>query len=202
MTKGGFVPVLMVMLVIMAVYTEEGWCWRDEAKEKMNMAADWARDRFSGVLGSKQDITQDMMDKAGDAASKATGTLNSAASDSSEYISEKVGEMGSYTSEKGKEATRSAFDKANEAKESVEHMVRHGKDEESANSDSAELAEWNSEGMEEAYEEALKRVGQSYGAAKDTMAEGAKSTHEAAKETASEATGNLGEEMRKGMTEL
>lgn len=46
MARAGFVAVLMVVLT-MAVCAEVGWCWGEEAKERMNLAVDWARDRFS-----------------------------------------------------------------------------------------------------------------------------------------------------------
>lgn len=110
--------------------------------------------------------------------------------------------MGTFTSEKVKEAVGSTSDTASDAKESMQHIMGYGKDEEAANADSAMTGKWKLNEMEEAYEEALKRVGQSYGAAKETMTGGVKSTYEAAKETASEATGNLGVEMRKGTAEL
>lgn len=45
-TKRGFTAALVTVLV-MAVCTEVGWCWGKEAKESMNLAVDWARDRFS-----------------------------------------------------------------------------------------------------------------------------------------------------------
>ncbi|OWM74597.1 late embryogenesis abundant protein D-29-like [Punica granatum] len=226
MGKSASVAALIVVLT-MAVCSEVGLCWEEEAKERMNHAVDWARDKFSEGLKIRQDTAQNVMDKAGDAASRATGTIinqdmaqngmdeagdaasratgtiNSAASETSKYVSEKAGEMGSSTSEHAKEAIKMASETANNAKESMQDITGYGKDEKSANADSATMmGNWKSNEIEEAYEEALKRVGQSYGAAKETVSDRAKSTYEAAKEAASEATGKLGSEMRKETAEL
>ncbi|KAL7193065.1 hypothetical protein ACSBR2_024809 [Camellia fascicularis] len=53
-----------------------------------------------------------------------------------------------------------------------------------------------------AYEDAKATVGDTYMSAKESMTDQAKEKYEAAKERVSQATGDLGDEMRKTRTEL
>lgn len=49
--KRSGVSVLMVFLLVAAVNSELGWCWGESmanAKEHLNIAANWAQGRFAG----------------------------------------------------------------------------------------------------------------------------------------------------------
>nr|AST13898.1 late embryogenisis abundant protein 13 [Betula platyphylla] len=239
------------------------------AKDKTESWADWAYDTFTEGFGIGKDnpreAAQNVVGKAGHAASTATKTMNSAASDTSKLASEKAGDAvhkaygkagdaKNFAYEKGDETIRMATDKAgdaketmdmaretasnraNDAKEGMAGSMGQGKDkvvnaydeakekinvgsnyasdkagdlyEEAkqklnvASDDAEERMGSGKDKAANAYEKAKHHVEDSYNSAKETMTEQAKINYEAAKEKASQATGDLGAKMRHHSVEL
>ncbi|XP_028775594.1 uncharacterized protein LOC114744122 [Neltuma alba] len=170
------------------------------AQEKAESMADWTYDQFLQNKDNARQAAQGMKNKAGDAASRATETMKSAASGTSECFSQKYGEA------KEKLSRTMAYDKTAEAYNEVDEIIRMATDKASTNAkdilaDSVGY-EGRDQAAEETYEQARHRVEEAYRSAKDTMTEENKVNYEDAKEKASQATGDLGANMRMSSSEL
>ncbi|KAL3813196.1 hypothetical protein ACJIZ3_014464 [Penstemon smallii] len=101
--------------------------------------------------------------------------------------SEKLGDVMNYASGKANEAMDMDM-----VKDKASEMASDAKESMSGGIDKAS----------DTYEDAKSKVHDAYVSAKDSMSEQAKEKYEAAKEKASQATGDLGADMRTGTAEL
>uniref|UniRef100_A0A5B7B2W2 Late embryogenesis abundant protein D-29 n=1 Tax=Davidia involucrata TaxID=16924 RepID=A0A5B7B2W2_DAVIN len=174
----------------------------EDAKEKTDSWADWAYGKFSEGFGFKQDEAKEtgqrmMMDKTGDAASKATDTVNEVSKYATHKAAEKMGDAKEYASNvafDAKETTAQGKDKAYDA-----YGMASDKTKEMASEYKVGDAK---DTAYDAYKGAKDKVGETYMSSKETMTDQAKEKYEAAKEKASQAAGDVGAKIKKGTAEL
>ncbi|CAK8539901.1 unnamed protein product [Lathyrus sativus] len=203
------------LLLVLCLGVCVGMCrsWvEDVAEENPESFSHWALNAVSQVLESENDdATQNMKLKAEDAASRATETMKSVASGASEYSSQKA--TNAKEAIGSDDIIRMPIDKVTEAKDTVQDTYENAKQKLSSASDKASniahdvynvkndiRGEMDCGGNDNnafgVYDEAKDEVSKAYISAKNSMGEEAKAKYEAAKEKASEATGNLGAKMR------
>ncbi|KAL2595817.1 hypothetical protein AAZV13_11G062600 [Glycine max] len=151
----------------------------EDAKQKMNTASDKA----SSMAHNAKDNTAESMEYGKDIAANAYDQGKQKINIASDTASEKFYDAKDKASDvrhKVKGAMGCGGDKANnDAKNNMGVKMEHGRDK-----------------VAETFDQAKREVGEAYVSAKNTMTEEAKAKYEAAKEKASDATGDLGAKMR------
>ncbi|GKU94504.1 hypothetical protein SLEP1_g7996 [Rubroshorea leprosula] len=118
---------------------QSGGAAMQDAKDKTEAWVDWAYNRAFGYTPNAKEGAQKMMHEVGDAASRATETMNSAASETSKHAVQnareaanmatgKVGNAKNYASGKVDQVIRMASDKADDARERMAEGIAYGKD--------------------------------------------------------------------------
>ncbi|PON67650.1 hypothetical protein PanWU01x14_100740 [Parasponia andersonii] len=198
-----------------------------EAQEKADSWGDWASEKFPhgfGRIKLETKTSGKVIDKAVEATSRATDTLNSAASDAIKYTSSNTGKKVATIYQKGDRiydskqdaseanendgvkvrinlATNEVLDKPYSAKELVEEGMNHGVREDPKFDVKSEIKKGKDKARSE-FNEAVERVEEFLRQAKKKGTEEAKDKYEAAKEYASRAAGDLGEKLRGKSGEL
>jgi hypothetical protein len=147
----------------------------DEGKQKLNTASDIASEKFYDV----KDTTENAKDKASDVSDEAMQKISDFASSNNIGYNE--------AKERVKIALQKMYDGA---KEGMNDKVG------SKGNDANRKIGCGGDKAEETFDRVKREVGEAYTTARKSMNEEAKANYEAAKEKASEATGNLGAKMR------
>ncbi|XP_061342321.1 late embryogenesis abundant protein, group 3-like [Gastrolobium bilobum] len=155
----------------------------EDAKQKMYTASDKASEKFydakdtmAEAMGNAKDKASDVYDEARQKISHvASGNANDDAKPRIKMASQKTYDVKNNL----KGAMNYGRDKANDAEDKMGVAIGYGSDK-----------------VAETFDQAKNKVGEAYVTAKNTMTEEDKAKYEAAKEKASEATGNLGAKMR------
>ncbi|GAB2282745.1 hypothetical protein Dimus_017284 [Dionaea muscipula] len=155
---------------------------KESAGETAKSWTDWAIHKFNEAWGSKSDdgaeSTQGIADKAGEAASKSTATMQHVASESAGYASDKASAAANVASEHMGDAKEylsvkadNVADMASDAKDTVHDAFSTG---------------WDKAG--EMF--GVEKLGDVYPTIGDTMAQHAKNNYELAKEKVSQTAGD------------
>ncbi|RDX90587.1 hypothetical protein CR513_27533, partial [Mucuna pruriens] len=164
----------------------------DQGKQKMNMASDTASEKFYDAKDKASDVYDEAKNKINDhmtsdnANDESTKQRMEMAAQGIYDAKNKVkiamgcgGDKAVDAFEEAKERMSMAGDKANDVKDNMGEKIGYGRDK-----------------VAETFDQAEREVGEAYAVAKDTMTEKAKAKYEAAKEKASDATGDLGAKLR------
>lgn len=158
------------------------------ASDKMDEARGMAADAKEKVKDKASDAYTYTLDKTGDAIDRGASDLGEGGKDKAyTYASDKAADAAEKTREMLKDTAsdkkdniiKMAWEKGSDDKESMDGKLQLGEDE-----------------VLDKYEDAKSNVQETYRTAKDTMTQKAKDGHDAAKENASQATGELGRRMR------
>ncbi|KAJ6398433.1 hypothetical protein OIU77_019266 [Salix suchowensis] len=155
--------------------------WANDAKEAVSGAMEYGRDRASDAYDEARKYAKEdskmASEKAGDAKDAISGAMW--------YGKEKASDAYDVAKENIHRTANIASEKANEAKEAAAGAMGSGR-----------------EGERDGFDEAKNQIGEAYVSAKDTVTDQAKANYEAAKEKLSEATGDLGDKMRREVADL
>jgi len=161
----------------------------EHAKQKLNTASDKASNMAQNVkdnIGDGMGYGREGAANVYDLGNQKLNMASDMASEKSHDVKEKASNVHDEAKERIKAASQKMYD---EAKHGMNVVGAKG-------NDANDKMGCGGDKVDETFDQAKREVGEAYMSARDSTSEEAKAKYEAAKEKASEATGNLGAKMR------